>query len=99
MLNLMQKAAICQSSRLLNLNAHLNFKINPAALVIKNPGEGYGDNWTSFREPQARFYNLIKQNAKSNKKTMPLVLTNMVSNANDFFWPKIENGRCCTHLL
>ena len=30
--------------------------INPKAVVIINPSEGYGDNWTKFTDPDFKFY-------------------------------------------
>lgn len=52
--------------------------INPLAVAILNPGEGYGDNWTSFSKPEYRFFKLIEYNVIHNKAVYPgYVMTNL----------------------
>lgn len=61
--------------------------INPRAVAILNPGEGYGDNWTIFRDPEYRFFKLMQLNSEKNSISLPEYLfTNMTSGEN-CFWP------------
>lgn len=41
---------------------YLNRRISPIALAILNCGQGYGDNWTQFRNPKGRLKQLIDLN-------------------------------------
>ncbi|GAP68287.1 hypothetical protein BA6E_102287 [Bacteroidales bacterium 6E] len=68
---------------------YLSNMINPAAVAIFNPGEGFGDNWTKFRDPQYRLYQSILFNVKNNGALMPdVVLAHNSSDENDqCFWP------------
>ena len=76
---------------------YLNNKINPAAVAIISPGEGYGDSWTIFRDTDFRFYKNLFFNFQNNGVQMPrLLLTNMGLDDNDpCFWPDyFFQGRC-----
>jgi len=67
---------------------YIGYKINPLAVVILNPGEGYGDNWTIFRDSNYRFYKLIEYNVQNNHQRFPRYLfTNTTRNC---FWPNYQ---------
>jgi hypothetical protein len=74
---------------------YIQNKINPSAIAIINPGEGYGDNWTRFSDPQFRLHQNVIFNAQNNNATMPnIILTNMVrSDEDNFFWPNYTFNR------
>jgi hypothetical protein len=56
---------------------YLSNGINPTAVVLLNPAEGYGDNWTLFTNPDFRLYQMLKMNVDKNAQTMPkYLLTN-----------------------
>ena len=38
--------------------------INPRAVAILNPGEGYGDNWTIFTDTEYRLFRLMQLNQR-----------------------------------
>lgn len=68
-------------------------KINPLAISILSPGEGYGDNWTSFRDPSFRFYQSLLLNYHNNTSAqMPRVLLTdmMLSESEPCFWPEFK---------
>ena len=66
----------------------LNKGINPSAVAIISPGEGYGDNWTLLRDPNFRLHQMILTNVNENGATMPKnILTNMTSVDEQCFWP------------
>ena len=71
---------------------YLSNKINPAAIAIINPGEGYGENWTMFTDPEFRLHKNLILNRDKNSAEMPqILLTNMVrGNENPCFWPKYK---------
>ena len=70
---------------------YINNKINPSCVVIINPSEGYGDNWTLFTNPNFRFYKSISSNSIKNKIQLPsIILTNMNCIGDNFFWPKYK---------
>lgn len=76
---------------------YLNNKINPKCIAIISPGEGYGDNWTIFRDPDYRLYQILHFNATNNNANMPSqLLTNMmISDIDNCFWPNyIYQSRC-----
>jgi hypothetical protein len=50
---------------------YMSNKINPAAVVILHPGEGYGDNWTLFSNPEFRLYKMLRENAENQDQNMP----------------------------
>ncbi len=61
-------------------------KINPKAVAIIKPGEGYGDNWTLFTDSRFRFYQSIRENEHINGAEMPkFILTDAVSDEG-YFW-------------
>ncbi|MBA7580284.1 hypothetical protein ES708_22175 [subsurface metagenome] len=66
---------------------YIGNKINPLAVVILNPGEGYGDNWTIFRDPAYQFYKLIEYNVQNNNQNFPRYLFTNIYLANNCFWP------------
>ena len=66
---------------------YLGNKINPLAITILNPGEGYGDNWTIFRNPDYRFYRLIEYNVNNNQLLFPRYLFTNMDNEKKCFWP------------
>lgn len=56
---------------------YLSNGINPAAVIMLNPGEGYGDNWTLFTNPKFRLYKMFEKNVNNNAQIMPkYLLTN-----------------------
>ncbi len=68
---------------------YVNNNINPRAVAIISPAEGYGDNWTLFRDPEFRFYQNILLNHQINGAPLPSsLLTNMILSDDDAcFWP------------
>jgi hypothetical protein len=61
-------------------------KINPRAIAIINPGEGYGDNWTKFTDYKFRFYQSIRKNVDYNGAEMPdYMLTNAAADEEGYF--------------
>lgn len=71
---------------------YLSNKVNPAAVAIISPGEGYGDNWTKFRDTDFRLYQNLLLNCENNGAQMPkLLLTNsMLDDYDPCFWPEYE---------
>ena len=71
---------------------YIQNKINPSAIAIISPGEGYGDNWTIFRDPQFRLYQNILFNSQNNETIMPnILLTNMALSDDEVcFWPDYQ---------
>lgn len=61
-------------------------KINPKAIAIINPGEGNGDNWTLFTDPNFRFYQSIRENTYLNEVEMPKMILMNTATDNRFFW-------------
>ena len=43
---------------------YVNNDINPRAVALLNPGEGYGDNWTIFTDPGYRLFKLVQLNSE-----------------------------------
>lgn len=75
---------------------YLNRAINPSAVVISNPGEGYGDNWTLFTNPSFRLHVMMLDNV-SQGATMPRhIFTNMTNGPTaPCFWPGYHfEGTC-----
>ncbi len=61
--------------------------INPKAITIINPGEGYGDNWTKFTDYKFRFYQSVRNNVDDNGAKMPeYILTNATVDEDGYFW-------------
>lgn len=50
---------------------YVSNKINPKCVVILNPSEGYGDNWTLFTNPEFRLYQSILHNTNENNAELP----------------------------
>jgi hypothetical protein len=46
-------------------------KLNPLAIAFICPGEGYGDNWTIFRNKDYKLYQTLHLNNKLNGQNMP----------------------------
>lgn len=71
---------------------YIQNKINPSAIAIISPGEGFGDNWTIFRNPQFRLYQNLLFNLENNETIMPnLLLTNMALSDDEVcFWPDFQ---------
>jgi hypothetical protein len=65
---------------------YLRNKINPRAICILFPGEGYGDNWTLFTNPDFRFYQNIVRNHRENRAAMPEILYTHVAHENQCVW-------------
>lgn len=68
---------------------YLSNKINPAAVVLLNPGEGYGDNWTLFSNTDFRLYKMLKLNAQNQDQKMPkyvLKNSNGFQKSSEKFW-------------
>ena len=53
---------------------YLTNGINPVAVVIIKPAEGFGDNWTLFTNSDFRLYQMLKLNVHTNKQAMPKYL-------------------------
>lgn len=51
--------------------------INPRAIVIIRPSEGYGDNWTLFTNPDFRLYKMLEINANKNNQLLPKYLVQL----------------------
>jgi len=71
---------------------YLSNKINPKCIAIISPGEGYGDNWTIFRDPEFRLYQTLYFNTINNQANMPTeLLTNMALSDDEIcFWPNFN---------
>lgn len=66
---------------------YVSNNINPKAVAILNPSEGFGDNWTKFTDPDYRLFRLMQLNSEKNSVSLPeYVFTNMTSGEN-CFWP------------
>jgi hypothetical protein len=71
---------------------YLGYGKNPGAICIIRPSEGYGDNWTIFRDPEFRFHQMIVQNHLNNQTPMPTVLlTDAGDTDHTCFWPGYQN--------
>jgi len=68
---------------------YLSNKMNPAAVAIIDPGEGYGDNWTMFRDTNFRFYQNLLLNCSNPGVQMPEILLTNQDRDDDgsCFWP------------
>jgi hypothetical protein len=65
---------------------YLRNKINPRAVCILFPGEGFGDNWTLFTNPDFRFHQNIVRNHLENKADMPDFLYTHGADDNQCVW-------------
>jgi len=74
---------------------YVNNGINSKAVAILNPGEGYGDNWTIFRDPGYRLFQLMKLNSEKNNAELPKCIFTNMTLEKECFWPgyKFENER------
>jgi len=67
---------------------YLENGINPLAVSIINPSEGFGDNWTIFTDPEFRLYQMIQKNTVQNDVSFPeYLITNIYSHSKGSFWP------------
>jgi predicted kinase len=74
-------------------SVYVRNKINPAAVAILWPSEGFGDNWTLFTNPDFRFYQNIVKNHRINGVPMPEVLFTHARPDNSCCWPDYKpNG-------
>jgi hypothetical protein len=64
-------------------------KINPLAVSILSPGEGFGDNWTKFSDPEFRLYQNLLHNNITHLAPMPkfLLTDRSFSQTESNFWP------------
>jgi hypothetical protein len=64
--------------------------MNPTGICIISPAEGFGANWTIFRDPGFRLHQLIRNNHLINNIPLPaILLTNMILTKTDpCFWPE-----------
>lgn len=77
---------------------YLNNGINPKAITIINPSEGFGDNWTIFRDPDFRLYQSILFNHNQNGAAMPEYLFSNCTLDDLCFWPEytiVERFKTC----
>jgi hypothetical protein len=69
---------------------YVSNNINPKAVAILNPSEGYGDNWTKFRDPEYRLFRLMQLNSEKNRIGLPeYVFTDSTLDGN-CFWPNYK---------
>lgn len=66
---------------------YVSNKINPLAISILYPGEGWGDNWTCFSDPDYRFYKLVELNVQNNHQVFPKYLFTNTINEIRYSWP------------
>lgn len=64
-------------------------KINPIAVALINPAEGFGDNWTRFTDPNARLFQSIRKNVEINGAQMPkyFIERQLWDNPKNPLWP------------
>lgn len=69
---------------------YIGNKINPLAVSILSPGEGYGDNWTKFSDPEFRLYQNLLYNNRTNLAQMPkfLLTDRSILQTESNFWPE-----------
>lgn len=75
-------------------------KINPKGIAIFNPSEGYGDNWTMFRDTNYRFYQTLLANCQQQGAQMPEYLATNMTSQKECFWPNyqhINSGKTWTN--
>ena len=65
-------------------------KINPLGIAILNSGEGYGDNWTLFKDTNSQLYKLIEYNVQNNQKNFPKYLLTNSNKPQNCFWPDYQ---------
>lgn len=66
---------------------YTNNRINPFGVAIINPGEGYGDNWTLFTDPNFRLYKMLLNNSTHNNQQMPKYILTNLGYTDVCFWP------------
>jgi len=79
---------------------YLTNGINPEAIAIIGPGEGYGDNWTLFTNPDFRLHTMLKMNCTKANQSMPRFLLAGKALSNEAFWPDyvFENNAMSDNL-
>lgn len=65
--------------------------INPKAIAIIKPGEGYGDNWTKFTDPKFRFYQSLRKNQVENGAEMPQYLLTDINYGDGCFFSEYSS--------
>lgn len=55
------------------------YSINPLAIALIYPGEGYGDNWTIFRSTEYKLYKTLLSNKNIHKQKMPQFILELCS--------------------
>lgn len=79
---------------------YLSNRINPSALAILSPGDGYGDNWTRFIDMEDRLYRLVAINAQYNGAEMPeTLITDRTNEYKPLTWPGYEYVKTEPNLL
>lgn len=66
---------------------YLAHGINPGAIAIIRPGEGYGDNWTLFTNPDFRLHTMLKMNCNNKHQKMPDYLLSDNTFTKEACWP------------
>lgn len=61
--------------------------LNPGAIAIIRPSQGYGDNWTLFTNPDFRLHTMLKMNCKNKHQEMPVYLLSDNSFKKEACWP------------
>lgn len=61
-------------------------KINPKAIAIIRPGEGYGDNWTLFSDSKFRLYQSLRKNEHVHGAEMPNYILTSAGSDEGCFW-------------
>ncbi len=69
---------------------YIGNKINPLGIAILNSGEGYGDNWTLFKDTNSQLYKLIEYNVQNNQKNFPKYLLTNSNKTQNCFWPDYQ---------
>lgn len=67
--------------------------VNPMAIVIINPGDGFGNNWTMLSNSEFRFYRLLTENALIHGISMPeWLLSNYLlpKGTDQTYWPQYK---------
>lgn len=70
-------------------------KINPKAIAIIRPGDGYGDNWTLFSDSKFRMYQSIRKNEHINGVEMPNYILTTADSNEGYFWGEYSFSKEC----
>ena len=60
---------------------------NPRAIAIIRPGEGFGDNWTLFTDPDFRLHKMLRMNCSDSGQKMPEFLLSGNTFSREACWP------------